>query len=74
MFQDDTIRLVTSIESAQKGNIIMNAAMKRKQLELNTGKCCVIIFDSKSKSKATREAIDLNFLLSIGKNQSKASR
>ena len=30
MFQDDTIRLTTSIEAAQKGNTIMNSAMKRK--------------------------------------------
>ena len=35
MFQDDTTRLVNSIAAAQKGNIIMNAAMKRKLLELN---------------------------------------
>ena len=57
MFQDDTTRLVTSIEAAQKGNIIMNAAMKRKQLEINMDKCCVIVFDKKSRSKETREAI-----------------
>ena len=35
IFQDDTSRLVTSLEAAQKGNIIMEAAMKRKQLEIN---------------------------------------
>ena len=47
MFHDDTIRLVTSLEAAQKGNIIMNASMKQKQLELNVDKCCVIIFDKR---------------------------
>ena len=72
MFQDDTIRLVTSLEAAQKGNIIMNAAMKRKQLELNVDKCCVIIFDKRSKSKATREAINKKGLLTIGKHMIKA--
>ena len=74
MFQDDTIRLVTSIEAAQRGNIIMNAAMKRKQLELNTDKCCVLIFDTKLKRKSTREAINLNCLLTIGGNKIKAKQ
>ena len=72
MFQDDTIRLVTSIEDAQKGNIIMNAAMKRKQLELNVDKCCVLIFDKKSRRRASREAVNSSGLLSIGKNLIKA--
>ena len=72
MFQDDTIRLVTSLEAAHKGNIIMNAAMKRKQLELNVDKCCVIIFDKRSKSKATRDAINKKGLLTIGKHMIKA--
>ena len=67
MFQDDT-----SLEAAQKGNIIMNAAMKRKQLELNVDKCCVIIFDKISKSKATRETINKKGLLTIGKHMIKA--
>ena len=72
MFQDDTTRLVTSIDAAQKGNIIMNAAMKRKQLELNVDKCGVIVFDKRSKTKETREAINLKCLLSIGGNKIKA--
>jgi hypothetical protein len=63
---ENTTRLVTSIDAAQNGNIIVNAAMKRKQLELNIDKCCVLIFDKKSKSKETREAINNNCLLSIG--------
>ena len=72
MFQDDTTRLVTSSEAAQKGNIIINAAMRRKQLELNVTKCCVLIFDKKSRSKETREAINENSLLSIGGHMIKA--
>ena len=74
MFQDDTTRLVTSIEAAQKGNIIMNAAMKRKQLEINVDKCCVIVFDKKSRSKETREAINQNSWLSIDGNRVKAKQ
>ena len=72
MFQDDTTRLVTSIDAAQKGNIIMNAAMKRKQLELNVDKCSLIVFDNRSKTKEIREAINLKCLLSIGGNKIKA--
>ena len=74
MFQDDTTRLVTSIEAAQKGNIIMNAAMKRKQLEIIVDKCCVIVFDKKSRSKETREAINQNSWLSIDGNRVKAKQ
>ena len=72
MFQDDTCRLVTSIEAAQKGNIILNAAMKRKQLDLNVDKCAVIVFDKKKKSKNSREAINKDQLLKIGDNMVKA--
>ena len=72
LFQDDTIRLVTSIEDAQKGNIVINAAMKRKQLELNVAKCGVIIFDKKQRAKQTRDAINTNSLLTIGKDKVKA--
>jgi hypothetical protein len=72
MFQDDTTRLVTSIEVAQKGNIIMNAAIKRKQLEINVDKCCVVVFDKKSRSKETRKAINQNSLLSLDGNRVKA--
>ena len=72
MFQDDTTRLVTSIDAAQKGNIIINAAMKQKHLELNVDKCCAIVFDKRSKTKETREAINLKCLLSIGGNKIKA--
>ena len=72
MFQDDTIRLTTSIEAAQKGNVIMNSAMKRKQHELNTDKCCVLVFDRKQKAKSTRENINNNCLLSIGNQMIKA--
>ena len=50
----------------------MNAAMKRKQLELSVTKCCVLIFDKKSRSKETREAINENSLLSIGGHMIKA--
>ena len=44
MYQDDTARLATSIEEAQKGNILISRAMKIKQLELNVDKSGVILF------------------------------
>ena len=43
IFQDDTLRTATSLEAVKKGNLIMSAAMKRKQLELNVDKCCIIV-------------------------------
>ena len=46
--------------------------MKSKQLELNADKCCVIVFDRKSKAKSTREIINKNSLLSIGHQMIKA--
>ena len=50
----------------------MNASMKQKQLELNVDKSCFIIFDKRSKSKATREAVNNGGLLTIGQNMIKA--
>ena len=50
-FQDDTCRFATDIESAQSGNIFVEAVMKRKQLTLNLGKCSVIVFEKKGKVK-----------------------
>ena len=61
MVQDDTTRLVTSIEAAQKGIVIMNAAMKRKQLELNVTKCCVLIFDKPVRHGRRRVAANVIF-------------
>ena len=41
-FQDDTMRMVSSLEAPQKGNTLMEAAIKRKQLQLNISKRLVI--------------------------------
>ena len=56
-FQDDSCRLAGSVEDAQKGNIIMEAAMKRMQLDLNISKCSVIVFHNK-RSGIIREKMN----------------
>ena len=64
-FQDDTCRFATDIESAQSGNIFVEAVMKRKQLTLNLGKCSVIVFEKKRKVKEKREFINRTKPLTI---------
>ena len=46
--------------------------MRRKQLELNVDKCCVLVFDKKIRSKKSREAINNDCLLYIGGQKIKA--
>jgi hypothetical protein len=41
MVEVEALRKATSLEAVKKGNLIMSAAMKRKQLELNVDKCCI---------------------------------
>ena len=65
-FQDDTLRMVTSINAAQKGNIFMNTIMKRKQLSFNIEKCSVLAFEKKRKVGKIREAINKEKRLTIG--------
>ena len=57
-FQDDALRMTGCIEAAQKGNTLKEAAMKRKQLQLNISKCSLIIFQKGNKIKSIREAIN----------------
>ena len=57
-FQDDTSRLAATLEDAQKGNIIMESAMKRKQLKLNIKKCSLIVFEKKKRIKSIRNSIN----------------
>ena len=38
LYQDDAARFSTSIEEAQKGNIVMSQVMQIKQLEMNVDK------------------------------------
>ena len=71
-FQDDTSRLVRTIEDAQKGNIFMEAAMKRKQLSLNISKCSLIVFEKKKRIEAIRKSINQSKSLKIGQDIIKA--
>ena len=59
-FQDDSCRFATSLESIQKGNQLMEAVMKRKQLNLNTSKCSLLIFDKKTRIEETKNLIKIN--------------
>ena len=65
-FQDDTSRLAATLEDAQKGNIIMESAMKRKQLKLNITKCSLIVFEKKKRIESIRNSINENKSLKIG--------
>ena len=65
-FQDDTLRMVSSLNSAQKGNIFMNTIMKRKQLSLNIEKCSILVCEKKNRIGQIREAINKEQSLSIG--------
>ena len=64
-FQDDTCRFSTDLQSAQNGNIMMEAIMKRKQLSLNLDKCATIIFDKKRRVKEARESLNSDKSLKI---------
>ena len=57
-FQDDVIRMSSSLEAVQKGNIILETVAKRKQLTLSIPKCSVITFDKISRVRKIREAIN----------------
>ena len=65
MFQDDALRLADSLLAAQKGNMIIEAAMKRKQLSLSIEKCSIIVFDKKSQHGCVREAVNRDKSLQI---------
>ena len=65
MYQDDTARLATSIEEAQKGNILISKAMKIKQLELNVDKCGVILFGNQKKANLMKKTIKTQKSLTI---------
>ena len=72
MVEVEALRKATSLEAVKKGNLIMSAAMKRKQLELNVDKCCIIVFDKKNEARSKREAINKNKSVTIGENIVKA--
>ena len=65
MYQDYTARLATSIEEAQKGNILISKAMKIKQLELNVDKCGVILFGNQKKANLMKKTIKTQKSLTI---------
>ena len=67
-FQDDTSRLVGTLQDAKKGNLFMEAAMKRKQLKLNISKCSLIVFDKKKKIEAIRKSINESKSMKIGQD------
>ena len=63
------MRMVDSLEAAKKGNTFMEAAMKRKQLQLNITKCSLIIFQKGNKIQSVREAINKEKCLKICNEQ-----
>ena len=44
LFQVDALRMCANIESIKKGNLLMEAVMKRKKLSLVIEKCSIIAF------------------------------
>ena len=65
-FQDDALRMVSTLEAAQKGNILIESAMKRKQLSLHPGKCSILAFEKKNKVGQIRELINSGNSIKIG--------
>jgi hypothetical protein len=65
MYQDDSARFATSIEEAQKGNILMSKAMKFKQLDLNVDKSGTIIFGNKKQVHNLQKTIETHKSLTI---------
>ena len=65
MYQDDSARFATSIEEAQKGNILMSKAMKLKQLDLNVDKSGTIIFGNKKQVDNLKNTIETHKSLTI---------
>ena len=64
-FQDNICRLTGSVDCGQKGNIMIEAAMKRLQLDLFISKCSVIVFHNK-RSGIIRKKINQMKQLKIG--------
>ena len=67
-FQDDTSRMAGSVEDVHKGNLMMESAMKRMQLDLNISKCSIVIFQNK-RSALIREKINQMKSIKIGNEQ-----
>ena len=65
IFQDDSVKLTANVEGVMKGNVIMEAAMKRKQLSLNISKCSVVFFGKGRKIRETREKINNSGILKL---------
>ena len=51
IFQDDISRVTSSLEDAQAGNILVEACMESKLLDLNTDKSCFVVLGSKEMVK-----------------------
>ena len=68
-FQDDCARFSSSIEEAQKGNILMSKAMKAMQLDLNIDKSATILFGRKKHIMKMRKSIEENRSLSLNGKQ-----
>ena len=65
LYQDDAMNFSTSVEGAQKSNILMGQAIKMKQLNLNVDKCAAVVFGRKKKVEKIRKFIQDNRSLSI---------
>ena len=65
LYQDDSARFSTSIEGAQKGNILMSTAMKSMQLELNVDKSVTILFGKTKQVNKIRTFIENNKSLTL---------
>ena len=70
-FQDDCARFSTSVEQAQKGNILMSKAMKAMQLDLNVDKSATILFGKRNQIMKIRKNIEENKSLTLNGQQIK---
>ena len=58
LYQDDSARFSTSVEEAQKGNILISRAMRAMQLDLNVDKSAAILFGAKCQVNKMRKLIE----------------
>ena len=60
IFQDDIGRMVSSLEAAKAGNILLSSLLETKLLSFNTEKSVVLAIGKCSKSNELREELRKN--------------
>ena len=67
LFQDDIIRAAKDLDSVRDVNIRVEAMAKRKILDFNLDKCCVVVMGNKKFRKRIKHEMDANPVMFCGK-------